>query len=666
VTAGVTRETLHELRLSALHLLHQQLSEIARQLSLSERLQQPPADLLRHLDTTSEHLGEVGRQAVARNPEEPWRQMLNLMLARLPLVLLASELPEMRSTEQSYRQASELLYDLQLLNTSLLEVGARRLAEDIVQPVIRSVQTFGFHMATLDIRQNSRFHDLAVSQLLQAAGIADSDFPAWDEQRRLDFLEQELRSPRPFTRPDMPMGSEASAVLSCYSVLVEHIQQHGSAGLGALIVSMTRSLSDLLVVYLLAREVGLLTATPEGLACRLPVVPLFETIDDLEASPTILRAFLLHPLTRRSLALQAGAADATPVQQVMIGYSDSNKDGGIFASLWGLYRAQEALIQVAQECGVRVRFFHGRGGTISRGAGPTHRFVKSMPRGALGGDLRLTEQGETIAQKYANRIQAAYHLELLLAGTARATLIDQQSAGPPHPLEPAMDWLARQSRQVYTALLTSEGFLTFFRQTTPIDVIEQSRIGSRPSRRTGQHTLADLRAIPWVFSWGQARYYLSGWYGVGSALEALQAHDAQAFDMLPQHLLTWAPLHYIISNAATSIAAVDLEIVQQYAALVTDEALRERFMSRILEEYNRTQHMIEALYGGPLAERRPNVHGLMQTRRDGLRVLHQQQLSMLRHWRTLQQSGADADADALLPHLLLTVNALAGGLGSTG
>jgi phosphoenolpyruvate carboxylase len=371
-------------------------------------------------------------------------------------------------------------------------------------------------------------------------------------------------------------------------------------------------------------------------------------------------------LTRRSLDIQPFTQDGIPVQQVMIGYSDSNKDGGIFASLWGLYRAQETLVQVGQQCGVRVRFFHGRGGTISRGAGPTHRFVKSMPRSALSGDLRLTEQGETIAQKYANRIQAAYHLELLLAGTTRATLLDSQNAASPHPLEPTMDWLARQSRQVYTALLTSDGFISFFRQTTPIDVIEQSRIGSRPSRRTGQQTLADLRAIPWVFSWGQARYYLSGWYGVGSALHALQAHDPTAFDTLQQHLLTWAPLHYIVSNAATSIAAVDLEIVQEYAALVPDTALREQFLSRILEEFSRTQQMVEALYGGPLAQRRPNVHALMQTRREGLRVLHRQQLALLRQWRDLRQANATSEADALLPHLLLTVNALASGLGSTG
>jgi phosphoenolpyruvate carboxylase len=659
VTAEVTRSTLRELREHALDLLHQQLTELTLHLSLSERLQSPSAHLTDYITTWAARLGEEGQRLVERNPDEPWRQMINLMLARLPYGTKPRP-------DASYHGPDDLMHDLYLLSNALTEAGAQRIADSSVQPVLRSLQTFGFHLATLDIRQNSRFHDLAVTQLMQAAGLDDTDFATWDEAHRLEFLEEELRSPRPFTRPGKQVGPEADAVLSCYRVLVEHIDSRGVDGLGALIVSMTRSLSDLLVIYLLAREVGLLIDTPEGLACQLPVVPLFETIDDLQRSPDILRAFLNHPFTRRSLALQPHDADGTLVQQVMIGYSDSNKDGGIFASLWGLYRAQESLVRVGRECGVRVRFFHGRGGTISRGGGPTHRFVKSMPPGALGGDLRLTEQGETIAQKYANRIHAAYHLELLLAGTTRATLFDQHVAEPSNPLEPTMDWLAERSRQVYIELITSEGFMTFFRQATPIDVIEQSRIGSRPSRRSGQQTLADLRAIPWVFSWGQARYYLSGWYGVGSALEALQTNDPQTFAAVGEHLLTWTPLHYILSNAATSIAIADTEVMQSYAALVNDTALRERVLTLILGEYERTQQMLEVLYGGPLDKHRPNVHGMMQIRREGLHRLHEQQLALLRHWRALQQQGATAEAEQLLHHLLLTVNALATGLGSTG
>jgi phosphoenolpyruvate carboxylase len=522
-------------------------------------------------------------------------------------------------------------------------------------------------MANLDIRQNSRFHDLAVSQLLSAAGIEDGErFPEWSEEQRLAFLNRELQSPRPFTRPDMTVGPNAEAVLSSYRVLVDHIDAYSEDGIGSLIISMTRSLSDLLVVYLLAREVGLALSTTEGLVSRLEVVPLFETIDDLRASPDILRTFLEHPLTRRSLAYRFRGSKTTPVQQVMIGYSDSNKDGGIFASLWELYRAQETLAQVGKQCGVRVRFFHGRGGSISRGAGPTHRFIKSLPHAAINGDLRLTEQGETIAQKYANRIHAAYNLELLLAGTTRSTLLDWYDPEIAHMLEPTMDQLSQLSRRAYEDFLHTDGVITFFRQATPIDIIEQSRIGSRPARRSGKHTIDDLRAIPWVFSWSQARFVLTGWYGVGSALQELHDNDHAAFEQIKSHNLIWAPLHYIISNAATSIALSDTEVMQWYAALAESDQVRERVMEKIHAEYDRTCRMLEIIYGGPLPERRPNIHEMLSLRHEGLRALHHQQIDLLRRWRDLQHAGAQTAADTTLSQLLLTVNAIASGLGSTG
>jgi phosphoenolpyruvate carboxylase len=656
VTAAVTQETLDDLRQNALMLVKTNLVDLAVRISLSDLLQETPGALLDRITAMAATLGEAGERALRRNPDEPWRQFVNLMVAALPFedAVAAGE-------RSHYRAAHELLADLQILRNSLHAIGAGRIARFDVDPVIRIVQTFGFHLAALDIRQNSRFHELAVEQLLAAGGIGDCAFAQWSEAQRLDFLNQELRSPRPFTSPDVVRGVEADAVLSCYRVVVGHLRRHGADGLGALIVSMTRCLSDLLAVYLLAREVGLVASGKNGLFCQLSVVPLFETINDLHAAPQILDAFLAHPLTQRSLAAQqARLGLAQPVQQVMIGYSDSNKDGGIFASLWSLHRAQEALAEVGRQHGVRIRFFHGRGGTISRGAGPTHHFVNALPHSSLNGDLRVTEQGETVAQKYANRLNAAYNLELMLASVTGATLCHWHSARQPHPLEAVMDQLARQSRAAYTALLATEGFVTFFRQATPIDVIEASRIGSRPARRTGQQTIADLRAIPWVFSWGQARFYLSGWYGVGAALEWLHDHDLATFAQVREQNFVWAPLHYLLSNAATSIATADLELMRAYADLVEDPTLRERVMALIEAEYRRTQAMLEAIYAGPLNERRPNVAQLLALRQPGLHTLHHQQIKLLKRWR------ASADKDALLPELLLTVNAIASGLRTTG
>ena len=303
---------------------------------------------------------------------------------------------------------------------------------------------------------------------------------------------------------------------------------------------------------------------------------------------------------------------------------------------------------------------------MSRGGGPEHRFVKAIPHSALNGNLRVTEQGEAIEQKYVNRLTAVYNLELMFAGLTRATLLDRHCPEPAHVLEPTLDWLAEHSRRTYAGLIQTEGFLSFFRQATPIDVIEESRIGSRPSRRRGQPALEDLRAIPWVFSWCQARFFLSGWYGVGSALEALHAERPDQFAQLSPHLQTWAPLHYALSNAATCVAASDPEIMNAYAALVEDAAVRYRILGLITEELARTTGMLERIYGGPLAERRPNIHLSLQMRKDPLRVLHRQQILLLGAWRPMRAKGDVDGAAALLPPLLLTVNAIASGLGATG
>ncbi len=676
VTAEVTRQTLDDLRLHGLLLLQRQLAALARQSSLSDRSQEPPPALRHRVQQLSSELGDRGQQLIQGKPDETWRQLVTLMLARLPLESVYPEGGRLLHDSGRYRGAEELLLDLQLLHESLNAVGAWRLADEAVGPVIRTVQTFGFHLASLDIRQNSRFHELAVGQLLSAAGFADANYQDWDEPRRLELLNRELASPRPFLRSDTSAGPtgpwaqagpEADAVLRTYRVLAEHLDSCGCRGLGALIVSMTRRLSDLLALYLFAREVGLTAATPEGLACRLPVVPLFETIDDLEHAPVILRAFLQHPMTARSVQQQRRERGGDHLmQQVVVGYSDSNKDGGILASLWSLYRAEASLARVGREAGVRVRFLHGRGGTMSRGGGPEHRFVKAIHPSALNGDLRLTEQGETIAQKYANRLTAVYNLELLLAGMTRATLLDCHSPEPAHVLEETMDWLASESRQTYVRLLESEGFLTFFRQATPIDVIEETRIGSRPSRRTGQPALADLRAIPWVFSWSQARFYLSGWYGVGSALERLSMERPRQFALLAPHLYLWPPLHYVLSNAATCLAAADPDVMAEYAMLVDDAPLRDQFLARITAELQRTSRMLEEIYGGTLAQRRPNIDASLRVRRQPLRVLHRQQIALLRDWRDKRRQGDDEAAAVLLPGLLLTVNAIASGLGATG
>ncbi|GEO81149.1 phosphoenolpyruvate carboxylase [Pararhodospirillum oryzae] len=660
VTAQVTAETLAELRAAALDLHRERLKAAAVRLSLSDRFYPPPPALAGHVARGAALLGAAGQAALARNPGETVRQALSLMLARLP------DTP----SPAPYAGPADLDADLAVLEEALHLLGAGRLAHEVIGPVRDGVRVFGFHLACLDIRQNSRVHEEALADLMTRAHLDGAGFLAADASGRLALLEAELASSRPFLHEAAreSLGPAAQGVVSCLQVVAREIRAHGPGALGALIVSMTRSAGDVLGVYLLAREAGLLHEEDGEGVCPLPVVPLLETIDDLENGPAILDAVLRHPLVRRSLRFQAQRAGlAQPVQQVMIGYSDSNKDGGLWASRWGLHRAQEALARVGETHGVRVRFFHGRGGSISRGAGPTHRFLRALPASAVGGDLRLTEQGEVVAQKYANRITAVHNLELLMAGTAAASAAPALAEGAPlHVLAPVMDRVATLSRAAYEALVHAPGFVAFFEGATPLDAIEMARIGSRPVRRSGARTLADLRAIPWVFAWSQARFFLSGWHGVGSALAELEREAPGDHARLVAAVFDWAPLHHVISSVATSVAMADPPLMRAYAGLVADASVREPFLRRIEEEHHRTREALEAIYGGPLARTRPRVQRALALRQPALEALHHRQVDLLGRWREARGAGEEARAGALEARLLLTVNAIAGGLGATG
>jgi len=661
VTPEVTERSLAELRQAAFQLLHRELRTLAYQLTLSRQLTEMPEELQARIDelsfliTTEEDV----KQILDRNAEEPWRQLAELMA----LVVKGQSLGK-----PGYPSPARLAEDLDLLSRTLADAGCHLIEEQAIRPLKHKLEMFGFHLATLDIRQNSEFHDKAISQLLVAAGIKDGiSYPDWTEEQRLSFLNEELKSTRPFLHNGLRVGSEADNVLDTYRVLVRHRKIWGNAGLGALIVSMTRKLSDLLGVYLLAREAGLMDLTPQGLICPLEVVPLFETMDDLDRSPEILSAFLDHPLAKLSRAVRVASGEPDS-QQVMLGYSDSNKDCGILAAQFALEKAQRALTKIGQERNVSLCFFHGRGGTISRGAGPTHWFMASLPHGAMSGGFRMTEQGETIAQKYANLANATYNLELLLAGAAVTTARHRFTAPVEDPCEKFMPQLATWSQEAYQKFLKADGFIEFFRQATPIDALENSRIGSRPARRTGKQgfSISDLRAIPWVFSWTQARFYLPGWFGVGSGLEKLKETDPAGFEELKKALPASTFLSYVLTNVETNLASANLDLMRDYAGLVEDKELKKRFLGMAFEEFEKTREMLAELFQGQMADRRPRMAKTLDIREAPLRVLHQQQIDLLRQWRNHLANDRRTAADALLPKLLLSINAIASGLRTTG
>ncbi len=655
VTRDVTKRTLEKLRESALSVLEERLDQLIDRLSMSEVYQRPSESFYDAIGELSKDFGASLDRLPRGSSQEPFRQFVMLVTSKLRAA--------QEGNPKGYRHSSELAADLALLRESLNDVGAHRVAGTEVMPVERILHVFGMQLARLDIRQNSGFHDTAIGELLFAGGLEDTDFAGWDESKRLEFLNKELKSPRPLSPRKWPLGSHAEDAVGALEVLSEHYDKFGIEGLGSIIVSMTRNLSDLLAVYILAREAGLVRKQGEELACLIPVVPLFETIDDLARAPVILDEFLNHPLTRASLALQDSEK---PVQQVMVGYSDSNKDGGIFASQWHLNRAQRAIAEVGHRNGVRVMFFHGRGGTPSRGSGPTHRFLEALPVPSLDGVYRVTEQGETIAQKYANQGTATYNLELLLAGVTTMTLKHSRRGDENAGLVAAMERLSELSRDAYQDLVRADGFLEYWSGATPIDAIELTVLGSRPSRRSGRRTLNDLRAIPWVFSWNQARHYLPGWYGIGSGLKALRAESPEAWDALKEFGVHDPFLRNALYNAETSLASAALDLMADYAALVEDEAIRDTYYGIIRDEHQLTGSLIEELFGKPRNERRPRMLQTIKIRDAGLRRLHSMQIDLLREWRGHRDAERQDDADRLLPAVLLTVNAIASGIRTTG
>jgi len=662
VTAEVTGYALRQLRAHALEALREALRTLASRLSLSDSIQAAPAGIYERIQSYAGRMGDRPGCAAREYQDEPWRKLVQLIAARVPPP------GEHRPEESCYRLPEELEEDLRFLAGTLREVGAERLASAEVAPVARLTAVYGFHGAALDIRQNSAFHSLAIGQLLTTAGLDGRDYPHWPEERKRHEVDRELASPRPFALSTAALPPEADASVGVLRLVREWREKYGHRAIGSYVVSMTHAASDLLHVYLLAREAGLVRGTPGGLVCELAVTPLFETIADLENSRRVLADFLAHPMTVRTLRrLQELENRPRPLQEVMIGYSDSNKDGGILASHWYLRKAQAGMAAAAREAGVEIRFFHGRGGTIGRGAGPTHVFLESLAPGTLEGEVRVTEQGEVISQKYANRLTAATHLERLLAGVTRWTLA--QAREPERvacTLEEGFEKVASISRDVYRELVEEDGFVEFFSQATPIDVIECSHIGSRPARRTGRRTIQDLRAIPWVFSWSQARFNLPGWYGAGSAFQRVRDRDRTAWDGLVRAAREWPFLSYVLHNIEFSVVAADAGIMGEYAGLVENEALRARVLSRILDEYGRTRDALDELLGGDREKRRPRLMKAVAIRRTALMRLHREQIALLAAWRKALRHEGSEEADRILPALLATVNGIAGGLKTTG
>ena len=658
VTNAVTRSTLLENRLAVVRRYHRRLGELVRALSITERAV-PPSDRFRQaLEKELAATGEA--EAIAnRNPGEVIRQYLATMLRRLEFMIRATERGDTRVDPAAYASADALIGDLRLIESELEDSGRRDLARSLVRPVRREVEAFRFSTVRLDVRENTTKLTAALRAVYGASNAGAE--PPGDVEAWRAWVAGELA--RPLTpdaqAPSLPADTaETFGMFQLVRMLREEVDREA---FGSFVLSMTRSASDVLGAYVLAKHAGLFADTAGVESCTLPIVPLFETIDDLQRAPAIMKELLTVPVVRRSVRGQGG------IQEVMIGYSDSNKDGGFLASNWELYKAQIKLTRVGAEAGFPIAFFHGRGGSVSRGGAPTGRAIAAQPAGSVGGRMRITEQGEVVSFKYANRGTAQYQIELLAASVVEHTLKSEREEAlvPTAEGDEAMEALSGAAMAAYRRLIDDPHLLPYYQAASPLEELTLLNMGSRPARRFGAQSLSDLRAIPWVFAWSQNRHFVPGWYGVGSGiLTFLQVRGQRGAALLGRMYSDSRLFRLIVDEVEKTLSHVDLDIAREYSALVPDAAVRDAIFPLIEEEYHRTVEAVLRISGGrELAERFPRFRRKLARRMPTLNQVSRQQIELLRRFRA---SGGDKTQEEQLSALLLSINTIAAGFGATG
>lgn len=622
------------------------------------------AELASSIARDAQQLVDYDRELGPQTAHEPYRRKLSFMWKRLG-ALLANE--SAQREDYAYRSPSELLSDLELVRESLLKDGEQGVAQGRLATLIRQVQVFGFHFAALDVRQHSERHANALAELLRASGLLERDYRDLNEQERVQLLETLLNDPRVLPRQHLQLSPGTMHILQTFEAIRQTRQEFGEQAITCYIISMTRAVSDLLEVLFFCKETGLST---------LPIVPLFETIDDLRSCTTILASAFQIP------AYRAHVRACQERQQVMLGYSDSSKDGGILTSGWELYQAQGRLAELGASHQVGITLFHGRGGAIGRGGGPIYDAILGQPPGSVNGHIRITEQGEMLSFKYGLSAIALRNLELVVAGVVMSSLPrEEQITGEQQQrwIE-IMNRLSASAYAYYRKLIYDDpDFLRFFEQATPILELGWLNLGSRPARRSRGRNLEELRAIPWVFSWMQSRYVLPSWYGVGHALAELLDAQPACLQELQRMYQEWPFMRAFIDNMQMTLSKADIHIARHYATLVDDAELRTRLSHEIEAEYARTQRLLLAIIGGQALLDTNRVLQLSIRRRNPyVDPLSYFQVALLRRLRSLggplmldeqdldHASREEQERVRLTYAVLLTINGIAAGLRNTG
>lgn len=644
VSAEVMRHAMRRQARAVLGRYLESVNQLGSELSISTRLAQVTPELAA--------LADAAHDNSPHRADEPYRRALTGVYARLAatFVRLAEQAPPHPSQHEAepYGSPKEFRADLQTVLESLVSVHGQAFAEGLLPDLIRCVDVFGFHLASLDMRQNSAVHERVVAELLRKAGVEPA-YEALGEDERCRVLIDELDHARLLASPFLDYSEETRKELETLHAAADIRRRYGSEAVRAYIVSNTTSVSDLLEVYLLLKEVGLYRPGPPSVADVL-AEPLFETIVDLQAAPETMTRYLALPKIGEILS-------ADGVQEVMIGYSDSNKDGSYLTSTWELHKASRALAEVARRAGVRLQLFHGRGGAVGRGGGSSFEALLAQPAGTVGGRIRVTEQGEVVANKYADPELARQSLETLATGVVLASL-RRPGPGLAPQVAKTMDALGEAAMQAYRELVyETPGFADYFFQATPVTEIADLNIGSRPTSRQPTRSIQGLRAIPWVFSWSQSRAMLPGWYGFGSAIE----RSGVSLSALKDLQESWPFLATTLSNMEMVLAKGDMAIAARYAGLVEDRSLAETVFGRIQAEWDRTLEALLTITGqSTLLERNPELAAAIRTRVPYVDPLNHLQIELIRRRR------AGDDQEAVREGIHVTINGISAGLRNTG
>jgi phosphoenolpyruvate carboxylase len=660
VTNEVTRRALGQNALASLRHYEQHLILLLQRMSIAQWAM-PASQAFQAALANALAMSPEGETIAKRNSGEPYRQFLFAMLRKVQSTI-ASTSAQQAIDSTGYANADELISDLRILENALVEGGGEDIAKDLVRPLRWAVEVFRFRTVRLDLRENSTRLTQTLQSLWQArTGRRGETPPNPGSAEWKNWIIAELTRPLPSARSPLDLPPEARETLGMFELATVKGGDCDREAFGSFILSMTRSVADILGAYLLAKEAGLFLDSAGVEACSLPIVPLFETIADLRAAPAIMRELLSMPLIRRSAKAQGG------VQEVMIGYSDSNKDGGFFSANWELAKAQARLTKLGTECGVPIGFFHGRGGSVSRGGAPTAQAIAAQPAGSIRGSFRVTEQGEVVSFKYANRGTAAFQMEVIAAAVLKHALLSEreQALVPRAEFDEAMEALSGAAYAAYAQFFSHPDLLEYFQAASPLEEISLLNIGSRPARRFGARSLSDLRAIPFVFAWSQNRHAVTGWYGTGSGIASfLDIRKERGEALLRRMFAESRLLRLILGEVEKTLCLVDLKIARDYAGLVADAGKRDAIFSLIEQEFNLTCEMILRITRErEIGERFPNYRARLAHRLPTINQVNRDQVELLSRFRACQTEQA---MEAFKVNLLLSINCIASGLGATG